>query len=109
DRPSKTQGRAYLNRVVSSISETRQRQMLGMLLIAFAVLALARLATYEPPLPGARPWSAANACGPVGALMSFALVWSFGRVAAFGVPLVAATWAWNRFRSRPAGPLALSS
>jgi hypothetical protein len=95
--------------VASSISETRQRQILALLLSAFAVLALASLATYEPPLPGARSWSAANACGPVGAFMSYALVWAFGRVAAFGVPLVSAVWAWNRFRSRPAGPLALSS
>jgi hypothetical protein len=53
--------------VASSISSTRQRQILALLLGAFAVLALASLATHRAPLPFARPWTSPNACGPVGA------------------------------------------
>ncbi|MBI5708736.1 MAG: DNA translocase FtsK [Candidatus Eisenbacteria bacterium] len=93
----------------NSISARRQQQILGLLLGAFAVLTVASIATWEPALPGARPWTATNACGPVGAALAFALVWTFGRFAAFGVPLLAGAWAWNRLGSRPAGPLALSS
>jgi S-DNA-T family DNA segregation ATPase FtsK/SpoIIIE len=95
--------------VASSISSTRQRQILALLLGAFAVLALASVATYRPPLPFARPWTAANACGPVGATLAFGLVWSVGRMAAYGVPLLSWAWAWNRFRDHPVGPLVLRS
>ncbi len=93
----------------NSISTRRQHQILGLLLGAFAVLSVASVATWEPALPGARPWRAPNACGPVGATLAFVLVWTFGRFAAFGVPLLAGAWSWNRLRSRPAGPLALTS
>ncbi|MFI5372323.1 MAG: DNA translocase FtsK 4TM domain-containing protein [Candidatus Eisenbacteria bacterium] len=89
----------------ATISSARQRQVLALLLAAFAGLSLVSLATFERPLPFASPWSAANACGPVGALLAWALVWAMGRVAAFGVPLVSGAWSWNRFRDHPAGPL----
>jgi S-DNA-T family DNA segregation ATPase FtsK/SpoIIIE len=92
-----------------SISEKRQRQILGVLLAALAGLSLASVGTYEHPLPGAPPWSAPNACGPVGALLSFVLVWSLGRFAAFGVPLVTGAWAWNYLRLRPVKPLVVST
>ncbi|OGF10406.1 MAG: hypothetical protein A2W00_08855 [Candidatus Eisenbacteria bacterium RBG_16_71_46] len=76
---------------------------------AFAVLSLASVATFGPPVPGAPPWTSPNACGPVGATLAFALVWAFGRYAAFGLPLLAGVWSWNRLRNRPVAPLALSS
>jgi len=95
--------------VASSLSTTRQRQILALLLAALSVLTLASIATYQAPLPFAAPWSAPNACGPVGATLAFALVWAVGRMAAFLVPVLAAAWFWNRLRDRPAGPLVLKS
>ena len=93
----------------STISSKRQRQILGLWLAAFALLTLASLVSYQAPLPYAAPWSSPNACGPVGSLLAFALVWAIGRVAAFGVPLLAVAWAWNRLRMNPVGPLAVRS
>jgi DNA segregation ATPase FtsK/SpoIIIE, S-DNA-T family len=95
--------------VASSISTRRQRQILALLLGAFSVLALASVVTYRAPLPFARPWSAPNACGPVGATLAFALVWAIGQMGAYGVPLLAGAWSLNRFRDRPVGPLVLRS
>ncbi|HKQ58548.1 MAG TPA: DNA translocase FtsK 4TM domain-containing protein [Candidatus Eisenbacteria bacterium] len=93
--------------MATPISSARQRQILALLLGAFSVLALASIATYRTPLPFAPPWSAPNACGPVGATLAFVLVWAIGQPAAFGVPLFTGAWAWNRLHARPAGPLAL--
>jgi S-DNA-T family DNA segregation ATPase FtsK/SpoIIIE len=95
--------------VPSTLSSRRQRQVLALLLAAFAGLTLVSLATYEAPLPFAAPWSASNACGPVGSALAWALVWAVGRVAAFGVPVLAGAWSWNRFRDHPPGPLAVRS
>jgi S-DNA-T family DNA segregation ATPase FtsK/SpoIIIE len=95
--------------VSRSISENRQRQVLALLLGAFTVLTLASVATFEPPLPGRPLWSTANACGPVGATLAFGLAWSLGRLASFGVPVLAGVWSWNRLRGAPAAPLAVSS
>jgi S-DNA-T family DNA segregation ATPase FtsK/SpoIIIE len=95
--------------VATPISLTRQRQILALLLGAFSVLALASIATYRAPLPFAAPWTAPNACGPVGATLAFAIVWSVGYAAAFGIPVLAGAWAWNRLRDRPVGPLVLRS
>jgi S-DNA-T family DNA segregation ATPase FtsK/SpoIIIE len=95
--------------VATSISEKRQRQILGVLFAALAGLSLASVGTYEHPLPGAPPWSPPNACGPVGAVLAFVLVWALGRFAAFGVPLLAAAWAWNHLRRRPTRPLLTST
>ncbi|MGH2650639.1 MAG: DNA translocase FtsK 4TM domain-containing protein, partial [Actinomycetota bacterium] len=95
--------------MATPISLTRQRQILALLLGAFSILALASLATYRAPLPFAPPWTAPNACGPVGATLAFVLVWSLGYVAAFGVPALAIAWSWNRLRDAPVGPLVLRS
>src|SRR5262252_5045873 len=92
---------------VSSISSTRQRHILGVLLAAFAVLSLVSLVSYSAPLPYQSPWSAPNACGPVGALLAFGLIWGVGRVAAFGTPVLSGAWGWNRFRGNPGSPLAV--
>ncbi len=73
------------------------------------MLALISVASWHAPLLGQGPWVPPNACGPVGALLATALVWTFGRVAAFGVPLLSAVWAWNRLRGRPAAPLIVTS
>ncbi len=83
--------------------------MLAVLLGAFAVLATASIATFHVPLEGEAPWRTANACGPVGAALAYGLVWIFGRAAAFGVPLLALVWSWNRLRNRPAPPLVATS
>jgi S-DNA-T family DNA segregation ATPase FtsK/SpoIIIE len=93
--------------VASSISLRRQQQILGLLLGAFAVLALASVATFRAPLTGHAPWEPPNACGPVGSLIAYGLVWVFGQVAAFGVPVLSAAWAWNRLRSRPIAPIVM--
>jgi S-DNA-T family DNA segregation ATPase FtsK/SpoIIIE len=95
--------------VAPAISTTRQRQILALLLAACSVLTLASIATYRAPLPFAAPWSAPNACGPVGGTLAFFLVWALGRMAAFGVPVLAAAWFWNRLHDRPIGPLLLKS
>ncbi len=95
--------------MASSISDKRRRQILALLLGAFAVLALASLSSFARPLPGAPPWGSANACGPVGATLAFLLVWAFGRCAAFGVPVLAGVWSWNRIRDAKPGPALLSS
>jgi S-DNA-T family DNA segregation ATPase FtsK/SpoIIIE len=95
--------------VASSISQKRQRQILALLLGALAVLTAASLASFHRALPGASVWATSNLCGPVGATLSFGLVWTLGLFASFGVPLLSATWAWNRVRGAAAGPLALSS
>ena len=79
--------------------------MLAVLLGAFSVLCAASIATFRAPQADEAPWQALNACGPVGAALAYGLVWLFGRVTAFGVPLLAAVWGWNRLRDRPAGPL----
>jgi S-DNA-T family DNA segregation ATPase FtsK/SpoIIIE len=96
-------------RVASSISDTRQRQILAVLLAAFAVLTFASLVTFERALPGHSPWSARNACGPVGSALAYAFAWSLGRLAAFGVPLLALSWSWNRLRAVSPAPLLISS
>ncbi|MEO5616689.1 MAG: DNA translocase FtsK 4TM domain-containing protein, partial [Candidatus Eisenbacteria bacterium] len=95
--------------MAQSISEKRQRQMLALVLGAFAILSLASLATFEPLLPGHGPWDSANACGPVGATLAFGLVWALGQAAAFGVPMLAGLWSLNRLRQRPALPLVVTS
>ena len=95
--------------VASAISSKRQQQILGVLLAAFALLVGVSLGSYQAPLPFSPPWSAANACGPVGALVAYALVWGFGWVAAFGMPALSGAWAWNRLRGNPGGPLAIRS
>ena len=83
--------------------------MLALALGAFAVLSLASVATFEAVLPGHAAWDSPNAGGPVGAALALGLVWSFGRIAAFGVPLLCALWSWNRLRGKPATPLIVTS
>jgi len=81
--------------------------MLAVLLAALAVLSAVSLATFHRPADEQSIWDCVNACGPVGAVLAYGLVWSFGRAAAFGIPVVTGLWAWNRLRSREALPLAL--
>ncbi len=83
--------------------------MLAVLLAALAVLSAVSLATFRPPTEGQAAWQAFNACGPVGSALAYGLVWVFGRAAAFGLPLLALGWSWNRLRGREAGPLVLMS
>jgi DNA segregation ATPase FtsK/SpoIIIE, S-DNA-T family len=106
-RPNDQEG--SIRSVASSISENRQRQILALLLGAFAVLSLASIATFEPPLPGLNAWTSKNACGPVGATLAYELSWAFGRMASFGIPLIAGFWSWNRLRKLPATPLVVST
>ncbi|MGH7741820.1 MAG: DNA translocase FtsK 4TM domain-containing protein, partial [Candidatus Eiseniibacteriota bacterium] len=94
---------------MASISDHRQRQILALLLAAFAVLSAASLLSWRAPLTGLAPWSSRNACGPVGAGLAFACVWACGRMASFGIPIVAGAWSWNRLRQKPGWPLAVSS
>jgi len=95
--------------VASTLSARRQQIILALLLAAFAGLAFASVLTYAPP-PGAKaPWGAPNACGPVGAALAFGLVWVLGTAAAYGVPVLALAWGWNRLRGQPAWPFALTS
>ncbi|HEY6193846.1 MAG TPA: DNA translocase FtsK 4TM domain-containing protein, partial [Candidatus Eisenbacteria bacterium] len=93
----------------SALSAKRQRQILAVLLGAFALLAAASVATFHRPLAGDAPWQSANACGPVGAALAWALAWTFGHAAALLVPVLAGVWAWNRLHDHAAGPLLLKS
>lgn len=95
--------------LASTLSDRRQRQILAVLLAAFAVLAAASLVSYQRPIPGEPLWWTPNWCGPAGAGLAHGLVFVFGRSAAFGVPLLASLWAWNRLRARAWAPLATSS
>ena len=95
--------------MASSISERRLKQIQAVLLAGVAGLTIASIATFQRPVPGLPPWSAANACGPVGATLAFGAVWAFGQIAAFGVPLLALAWAWNRLRGASGGPLVVTS
>ncbi len=84
--------------------------ILAVLLGALSVLGTASIATFQLPAPGVPPWDVANACGPVGSLLAFGLTWVFGRVAAFGVPLLALLWSVHLFfRRASARGLAVSS
>ncbi len=91
--------------MASSISQNNQRGILALLLAAFAILTVASLATYVRPVFGMPPWTTDNACGPAGAALSYALVWAFGGLAAYGVPIVSLGAAWNRLRGHASGPL----
>ncbi len=93
----------------ASLSAKRQRQILAVLLGAFALLALASVATFHRPAADATFWQSPNACGPVGAALAWVLAWAFGHTAAFFVPLLAALWAWNRLRDHPTVPLLLKT
>ncbi len=93
----------------SSISAKRQRQILAVLLGAFALLAAASVATFHAPAPDAAFWQSPNACGPVGSALSWVLAFAFGHAASFFVPVLAGFWAWNRLRDEPAGPLLMKS
>jgi S-DNA-T family DNA segregation ATPase FtsK/SpoIIIE len=95
--------------VASTLSARRRQLILALLLGAFAVLCTASLWSYAPAPSGAAPWAARNACGPVGALMAFALRWVFGPAACYGVPALAFAGAMNRLRGRPAGAFAVSA
>ncbi len=103
-------GRHLGTRVASSgLSSTLRLRIVGLLLAALAVLTLASVASWQAPLIGQSPWTPPNACGPVGAALATLLVRVFGHLAAYGMPLLLAAWAWNRMRARPAGPLLVSS
>src|SRR5262249_17576707 len=90
-----------------SISTKRRRQILAVLLGAFALLSAASVATFQRPGLDAEFWQSPNACGPVGAGLAWLLSWAFGHAAAFLVPLAAGVWAWNRLRDREVAPLLL--
>jgi S-DNA-T family DNA segregation ATPase FtsK/SpoIIIE len=93
----------------SSISTKRRRQILAVLLGAFALLSAASVATFHRPGLDAEFWQSPNACGPVGAGLAWVLAWAFGHAAAFMVPVAAAFWAWNRVRDESIGPLLLKT
>ena len=92
-----------------TLSTGLRLKILGLLLAALAVLSLMSVATWHAPLLGQSLWTPPNACGPVGAALATLLVWIFGRFAAYGVPLLSVSWAWNRVRGNKAGPLVISS
>jgi S-DNA-T family DNA segregation ATPase FtsK/SpoIIIE len=91
----------------ASLTAKRRRQILAVLLGAFALLAMASVSTFHRPAPGAAFWQSPNACGPVGAGLAWLLAWMFGRMAAFFVPFGAAFWSWNRVRAEPLRPILL--
>jgi S-DNA-T family DNA segregation ATPase FtsK/SpoIIIE len=90
-----------------SLSAKRQRQILAVLLGAFALLAAASVVTFHRPAVGDAFWQSPNACGPVGAALAWVLAWAFGHAAACFVPLLAGVWAWNRLRDQATVPLLL--
>lgn len=80
-----------------------------MLLGAFGLLSGASVVTFHAPDASQAPWEMPNACGPVGAALAYGLVWTFGRAAALGMPLLAGAWSWNRLRDRSPVLLAVTS
>ena len=92
-----------------TVSDRRRRQILAVLLGAFAVLTALSVATFVRPALGARFWQSPNACGFVGAGLAYGLVGLFGRIGAFLVPVLAGLWAWNRLREQDSRPLLVSS
>jgi len=98
-----------LNVPSSSLSARRRRQILAVLLGAFALLAAASVATFHRPDPDAAFWQSPNACGPVGAGLAWMLAWAFGHAAAAFVPVLAGFWSWNRLRDEAVPPLLLKS
>ena len=97
------------HRVPRTISSRRQQYILAVLLAAFALLSAASVATFVLPRARDAAVGTPNACGPVGAVLAFGIVWALGSVAAFGVPLLAALWTLNRFRGAPTHGLLISS
>ncbi|MCE9628346.1 MAG: DNA translocase FtsK [Candidatus Eisenbacteria bacterium] len=93
----------------ASLSAKRQRQILAVLLGAFSLLTVASVATFHRPATGASFWQSPNACGPVGAGLSWMLAWAFGHAASFLVPVLCVLWGWNRLREHAVGPLLLKS
>src|SRR2546428_688779 len=93
----------------SSLSAKRQRQILAVLLAAFALLAAASVATFHLPVNGGPPWQSPNACGPAGAALAWAPALGPRHAASYLVPLLAGVWAWNRLRDHGVGPLLLKS
>jgi S-DNA-T family DNA segregation ATPase FtsK/SpoIIIE len=91
------------------LSDRRQRQVLGVLLVALTGLVAASLSSYRPPILGARPWAESNASGPVGAWLAHLLVGWLGKAAAWGVPVLLVTTGWNRLRGTPPKPLVVRS
>ncbi len=91
----------------ASLTAKRRRHILAVLLGAFTLLAMASVATFHRPAPGAAIWQSPNACGPVGAALAWLLAWTLGRLAAWFVPFGAAFWSWNRARAEPVRPLLL--
>ena len=91
------------------LSDRRRRHVTGVLLGALGLVAVASLATYRAPELGFGSWSMPNASGPLGAMLAHGLFGAFGRVAAWGIPLLLFAWCLNRLRDRPVGPLAMES
>ncbi|HKA25097.1 MAG TPA: DNA translocase FtsK 4TM domain-containing protein, partial [Candidatus Eisenbacteria bacterium] len=91
------------------LSERRQRQVLGVLLVALTGLVAASLSSYRPPVLGARPWAETNASGPVGAWLAHLLVGWLGRIAAWGVPILLVAAGWNRLKNSPPKPIVVRS
>jgi S-DNA-T family DNA segregation ATPase FtsK/SpoIIIE len=91
------------------LSERRQRQVLGVLLVALTGLVAASLSSYRAPILGARPWAESNASGPVGAWLAHLLVGWLGIMAAWGVVLALGTAGWNRLRGSAPKPLVVRS
>ncbi len=91
------------------LSERRQRQITGVLLVALGLVATISLASYRAPADGAAAWTVRNASGPLGGLLAHTLAFGLGRVAAWLVPLAFFAWGVNRLRARPAAPLAVET
>src|SRR5262245_6014229 len=70
------------------LSERRRRHIVGVLLLATALLTLASLASWRPPGPD-ETYAPTNWGGPLGALLAGFLIGTFGAVLAFGIPLLA--------------------
>ncbi|MBI5837234.1 MAG: DNA translocase FtsK 4TM domain-containing protein [Candidatus Eisenbacteria bacterium] len=90
------------------LSDRRQSQILGVLLLALGALTAVSLFTYDiADWPHALGTGYRNACGPVGALFAFALRFIFGKLAVWAVPVALFAWGWNRLRQNEAGELAV--
>ena len=98
--------------LLGRVSVRRKYQILGLCFLSLAVFLSLALATHDPrdttaDLVGTG--AVHNQAGVLGALAAQGLVFAFGIVGAWIIPIGLFAWGWNRLRVRPAAELWIKS